>query len=130
MGLFIVMSSCGSSDSGIIDDNNENPSEKPEEPEKPKLDLSDTEDYVDLGLSVKWAKWNFGAKSIDEQGDLYAWGELETKSKYILANYLKPAYLLETGASYNRSIISGSQWDVVAMKNKDGSRIPTIKEYM
>lgn len=130
MGLFVIMSSCGSSDSVISDDNNENPSEKPEQPEEPKLDLSGTEDFVDLGLSVKWAKWNFGAKSIDEQGDLYAWGELETKSKYILANYQKPAYLLETGDSYNRSVISGSQWDVVAMKNKDGSRIPTIKEYM
>lgn len=128
MGLFVVMSSCGSSDSGIADDNNENPSEKPENPEEPKLDLSDTEDYVDLGLSVKWAKWNFGAKSIDEQGDLYAWGELETKSKYISANYQKPAYFLKSVDFITSSHISGSQWDVVSMKNKDGSRIPTRKE--
>ena len=35
-------------------------------------------EYVDLGLSVKWATCNLGANSPDEQGDYYAWGETET----------------------------------------------------
>ena len=31
--------------------------------------------YVDLGLSVKWATFNVGAKSPEEYGDYFAWGE-------------------------------------------------------
>lgn len=44
-------------------------------------------EYVDLGLSVKWATCNLGAKSPEEYGDYYAWGETETKSKYSLDTY-------------------------------------------
>ena len=39
-------------------------------------------DYVDLGLSVKWAIYNVGATKPEEYGDYYAWGETETKSNY------------------------------------------------
>ena len=39
-------------------------------------------EYVDLGLSVKWATCNMGASSPEEYGDYYAWGETETKSTY------------------------------------------------
>lgn len=35
-------------------------------------------EYVDLGLSVKWAKCNLGASNPEEYGDYYAWGEIET----------------------------------------------------
>ena len=34
-------------------------------------------DYVDMGLSVKWAKCNVGAKTETDFGDYYAWGETE-----------------------------------------------------
>ena len=44
-------------------------------------------DVVDLGLSVKWAAVNLGAKSIYENGDFYAWGELSTKTDYSWAKY-------------------------------------------
>ena len=33
--------------------------------------------YVDLGLSVKWATFNLGATKPEEYGDYYAWGETE-----------------------------------------------------
>ena len=36
-------------------------------------------EYVDLGLSVKWATFNVGATKPEEYGDYYAWGETETK---------------------------------------------------
>jgi len=39
-------------------------------------------DYVDLGLSVKWATCNVGAKSPEEFGDYFAWGETKTKTTY------------------------------------------------
>lgn len=44
-------------------------------------------EYVDLGLSVKWATCNLGAKSPEEYGDYYAWGETATKSKYSMDTY-------------------------------------------
>lgn len=34
-------------------------------------------EYVDLGLSVKWATFNMGAAKPEEYGDYYAWGETE-----------------------------------------------------
>ena len=39
-------------------------------------------EYVDLGLSVKWATCNVGANYPHEVGDLYAWGEIKTKDDY------------------------------------------------
>lgn len=33
--------------------------------------------WVDLGLSVMWAKWNVGASKPEEYGDWFAWGETE-----------------------------------------------------
>ena len=34
-------------------------------------------EYVDLGLSVKWATCNVGAESPEDYGDYFAWGETE-----------------------------------------------------
>ncbi len=34
-------------------------------------------EYVDLGLSVKWATCNVGASAPEEYGDYFAWGETE-----------------------------------------------------
>lgn len=34
-------------------------------------------EYVDLGLSVKWATMNVGATTPEEYGDYFAWGETE-----------------------------------------------------
>ena len=42
---------------------------------------------VDLGLSVKWANMNVGAKNELEYGDKYAWGETSTKSDFTKDNY-------------------------------------------
>ena len=43
-------------------------------------------EYVDLGLSVKWARCNIGADSPEDYGDYYAWGETSTKSTYTEEN--------------------------------------------
>jgi len=37
----------------------------------------DTHEYVDLGLSVKWATCNIGANSPEEAGLYFAWGETQ-----------------------------------------------------
>jgi len=44
-------------------------------------------EYVDLGLSVKWATCNVGADKPEDYGDYYAWGELEPKENYTWENY-------------------------------------------
>ena len=53
-------------------------------PAEPKLS---PEEYVDLGLSVKWARCNLGATAPEETGDYFAWGEVAPKSCYDWATY-------------------------------------------
>ena len=43
--------------------------------------------YVDLGLSVKWATCNLGATKPEEPGDYFAWGETKPKDYYDWSNY-------------------------------------------
>lgn len=44
-------------------------------------------EYVDLGLSVKWATTNVGASKPEESGDYFAWGETAPKSNYSWSTY-------------------------------------------
>ena len=44
-------------------------------------------EYVDLGLSVKWATCNIGAESPEGYGSYFAWGETEPKSNYSWSTY-------------------------------------------
>ena len=46
------------------------------------VDSHNGHEYVDLGLSVKWATCNVGASSPEEYGDYFAWGEVEPKKVY------------------------------------------------
>ena len=46
------------------------------------------EKYVDLGLSVKWARCNLGASKPTDYGDYFAWGETEpNKTNFAWENY-------------------------------------------
>ena len=77
-------------------------------------------EYVDLGLSVKWATCNVGASSPEEYGDYYAWGETEVKARYIDDN-------CET---WGKSIddIGGTSRDVAHVKWGGTWRMPTDDE--
>ncbi len=44
-------------------------------------------EYVDLGLSVKWATCNVGASKPEEYGDYFAWGEVAPKETYDWSTY-------------------------------------------
>lgn len=44
-------------------------------------------EYVDLGLSVRWATCNLGASSPENSGNYYAWGETEMKDSCTVWNY-------------------------------------------
>ena len=49
--------------------------------------MSEGYEYVDLGLSVKWATCNIGADSPEDYGDYFAWGEVTTKGYYAWSTY-------------------------------------------
>ena len=44
-------------------------------------------EFIDLGLSVKWAVCNIGAKKPEDYGSLFAWGETTTKEEYTFEEY-------------------------------------------
>lgn len=57
----------------------------------PKINCNQTIDcmeFVDLGLSVKWATCNIGAEKPEDYGDYFAWGEVESKDTYDWTTYL------------------------------------------
>lgn len=83
-------------------------------------------DVIDLGLSVKWLSRNVGSTSVEEVGDLYAWGETETKSYYDKDNY---KYFYEDNYIYIGEDISGTKYDVAYVKSDGRYRMPTYDEW-
>lgn len=51
------------------------------DPPKKSANVVNGYEFVDLGLSVKWAVCNVGAELPEEYGDTFAWGETEPKDK-------------------------------------------------
>ena len=92
--------------------------------------VSDSE-YVDLGLSVKWATCNVGASKPEEYGDYFAWGETTTKDTYSTSNC--PTYGLDISQLQSQGYIDSegnltAQYDA-AFSNWGGSwRMPTESE--
>jgi hypothetical protein len=94
-------------------------------------------EYVDLGLSVKWATCNVGATKPEEYGDYFAWGETEPKSTYDWSTYKYCNGSYNTLTKYNNSSSYGSVdhktqlelSDDAARANWGGSwRMPTDAE--
>ena len=91
-------------------------------------------DYVDLGLSVKWATKNVGADSPSDYGDYFAWGETEPKSSYYWATCFD--CLDDKGNSWGtykkggKTSISPDSGHDTARANLGGSwRMPTDAEF-
>lgn len=77
-------------------------------------------DYVDLGLSVKWATCNIGGSSPGDYGDYFSWGETAIKPNYDYSRCL----------TYNKKMndISGSSFDAAHAIWGSTWRIPTREE--
>lgn len=78
------------------------------------------EGYVDLGLSVKWAKCNLGAKTPEDAGDRFAWGETATKESFDMENYkyrnnpiMHSVSLTNNDAAY---VLLGKHWKMPTKK--------------
>lgn len=87
-------------------------------------------EWIDLGLSVKWASCNVGADNPEEYGWYYAWGETEEKDVYSFENY-QHGYINSEGKRKFTDIgkdIGGTEYDAATAELGDGARMPTEKE--
>lgn len=117
------------------------------EPQIASLVVNDSDEptpgqVVDLGLSVKWAGWDIGSSNPEEPGDLFAWGETQTKSEFTEENYSLMdddeimGHKTATGLNgAHRSIafcslddISATQYDTARAKWGSSWRMPTVTE--
>ena len=87
-------------------------------------------EYVDLGLSVKWATCNVGATSPEEYGDYYAWGETSTKETYVgdkCPTYGFKSELQSQGYIDSEGNLT-SQYDAATANWGGDWRMPTVAE--
>lgn len=84
--------------------------------------------YVDLGLSVKWATSNVGAKNPDDFGSFYSWGETSPKNEYDTNDYFDKEATVYNNENGKNHIDPSSGHDVAQKKMGGGWRLPTLKE--
>lgn len=87
---------------------------------------------VDLGLSVKWANMNVGAKKDSGFGSYFAWGEIKPKDYYSWDTYVwskgNTQYLVKYSVADRKIQLVPS--DDAARANWGGDwRMPTVEEY-
>ena len=94
-------------------------------------------EYVDLGLSVKWATFNVGAKAPEEAGYFFAWGETTAKKSFSWNSY---KWCNKTGTSMTKycsideygqvdnKITLDLEDDAAHVHWKEEWRIPTVAE--
>lgn len=97
-----------------------------------------SDDYVDLGLSVKWGTCNIGAENPEEAGDYYSWGETESKSVYDWSSYkycngsnttITKYCTLSSKGSVDNKIHLEAEDDIAHVCWGDNWRMPTNAEY-
>lgn len=90
-------------------------------------------EYVDLGLSVRWADRNVGAESVSRYGGYYAWGETEVTISGMWKDYLYRDTSLGDDFYHGDYLsigdnISGTEYDIAHMKWGGKWRMPTVEE--
>ena len=78
-------------------------------------------EFVDLGLSVKWATCNVGASSPEDYGLYFAWGETLAKDFYGVDNSV-------TAGKDMQDISSNVEYDAATANIGGGARMPTMIE--
>ena len=79
-------------------------------------------EYVDLGLSVKWATCNVGASKPEGYGNHYAWGEISTKSNYSSGNSVTYGKNFSDIGGYPTYDVACNEWG-------SSWRLPTKAEF-
>lgn len=83
-----------------------------------EMTLNPDDDFVDLGLSTKWCKFNVGARSASELGGLFAFGDLAGVSNSTSASDYTP-----------NSDTYRSDYDVVFKTLGQKATLPTADEF-
>ena len=98
-------------------------------------------DWVDLGVSVKWATCNVGASTPSDYGNFFAWGETSNKISYSWTTYKHCKGSYETITKYCDDINYGNNGftdgisklepidDVAHVKWSGSWRMPTAAEF-
>ena len=100
-----------------------------------KVDVAESTngvEAVDLGLSVKWASMNVGAKKVSGFGSYFAWGETQPKDYYSWNTYAwskgDSQFLTKYSTTDRKSQLAPV--DDAARANMGGEwRMPTVDEY-
>ena len=82
--MAVLFASCEKNEPSLDKDN---PSSGSETMEDSISNTTNDHEYVDLGLSVKWATCNVGANTPEDYGDYFAWGETQPKDTYDWSTY-------------------------------------------
>lgn len=90
--------------------------------EAPKDGVRNGQEYVDLGLSVVWAKTNIGVTALDVIGDYYNWGGTSTQPTYDMTH----CHTLDLQLT---NITGNPKYDVVTNTLENCWRLPTIVEF-
>lgn len=91
---------------------------------------------VDMGLSVKWASYNLGAKTPEEAGGYFAWGEVASKSNFTWDNYRYGLYDRNATPDYGMTRYCVEDGIITLLKSDDAAfaiwgdswRMPTVEE--
>ena len=105
----------------------QSPSSKP----APKTDPANGHEWVDMGLSVKWATCNVGASKPSGLGDYFSWGETDPMYAYNSDHYVFGDYS-DNYTKYNKSdgkMRLDLSDDAAHVKWGGGWRMPTIAEF-
>lgn len=89
--------------------------------------------YVDLGLpsGTKWATCNIGAKSPEEAGDYFAWGEPRAKTSYESKNsltYNKNSSLLQSEGVIDTISVLNKEYDAAQINWETPWKIPSKED--
>ena len=85
--------------------------------------------YIDLGLpsGTLWADRNIGATEPEDEGDFYAWGEIEPKKEYTRDNYKWGKNATKYNDKDGKTVLDPED-DVVYLKTKGKAHIPTKEQ--
>lgn len=104
-----------------------------EKTDKQATGILNGHEWVDLGLSVKWATCNVGASNPGDFGDSFAWGETQSKSTFEWNNCFDYRISSNTWKIYNidsqTKITPNSGHDCARENWGETWRMPTIEEF-
>lgn len=141
--LFIACEKNPAEEKHPTDEQEQNEPTKPDQ--EPEIDnglgTENGYEYIDLGLSVRWATCNVGAKKPEDYGYYFAWGEVKPKTTYnwetykycdgsstSLTKYCGEYYYGKNGFMDVKSVLDPED-DAAHVNMKGKWRIPTEEEW-